>query len=118
MQIMQFLIGFTFALGHLFVEYTVPVSTPYTVSSTFTSAVSSPSAAISSAVASATAAAASTAAAAASTPIASWLKKLAFRAAGEEGLAENVLNDQGKPFGPDANDIVETVKREVRYRTQ
>ena len=115
MQIMQFLIGFTFALGHLFVEYTVPVSTPYTVTSTFTSAVSSPSAAISGAISSAVT---SAAAAAASTPIASWLKKLAFRAAGEEGLAENVLNDQGKPFGPDANDIVETVKREVRYRTQ
>jgi len=114
MQIMQFLIGFTFALSHLFVEYTVPVSTPYTITSTFTSIASaafSPSAAISSAVTSA-------AAATISTPIASWLKKLAFRAAGEEGLAENVLNDQGKPFGPDATDIVETVKREVRYRIQ
>ena len=112
MQIMQFLIGFTFALSHLFVEYTVPVSTSYTITSTFTSIASSPSSAISTAITSATAAAA------ASTPIASWLKKLAFRAAGEEGLAENVLNDQGKPFGPDANYLIETIKREVRYRTQ
>jgi hypothetical protein len=31
-----------------------------------------------------------------------WLKKLAFRAAGAEGIAENVLNSQGQHFGADA----------------
>lgn len=28
-----------------------------------------------------------------------WLKKMAFRAAGEEGLAENVRNERGQTFG-------------------
>ena len=31
-----------------------------------------------------------------------WLKKFAFRAAGAEGIAENVLNAQGQHFGADA----------------
>ena len=38
----------------------------------------------------------------ASADFAGWLKKAALRAAGEEGLAENVRNHNGEPFGIDA----------------
>lgn len=49
-----------------------------------------------------------------------WLKKVALRAAGHEGLAENVLNEQGRPFGVDAVHIVEDLKarEETRYRDE
>jgi len=115
MQIMQFLIGFTFAAAHLFIEYTVPVSTPYTITSTLTSIVSAASSVASQAATEVSSVAV------ASTPVAAWLKKLAFRAAGEEGLAENVLNDQGSVFGPEVinqQHIIETVQQSVKYRIQ
>lgn len=114
LQILQFLIGFTFAAGHLFVEYSVPVTMPYTVTSTITSIVSAASSAVSQAATEASSIAAG------ATPVAAWLKKLAFRAAGEEGLAENVLNEAGAIFGPETEaheDIIETIQRQVTHRT-
>lgn len=50
----------------------------------------------------------------------SWLKKAALRAAGEEGLAENVRNSRGEPFGIDAVHAaqVEKAQKEIRYKTQ
>lgn len=56
----------------------------------------------------------------ASAGLGSWLKKLAFRAAGEEGLAENVRNEQGKPFGIDALHAAKDLKarEEIRYRDE
>ena len=107
MQIMQFLIGFTFAAAHLFVEYSVPVRTPYTITSTLTSIVSAASSAASNAATEVSSVAVAAA------PVAAWLKKLAFRAAGEEGLAENVLNDFGSQ-----RDIVEIIEKSVKYRIQ
>jgi hypothetical protein len=77
---MQFLVGFTFAVLHLFVVYTVPVSVPYKAAETITSAASSLVNAVTDSAAAATATGASLA----------ILKKLVYRAAGEEGLAENV----------------------------
>ena len=65
MQITQFLIGTTWAASYLFVHYTLPLD---------------PSAASAAAAATGSADAGSV----------SWLKKLAFRAAGAEGIAENV----------------------------
>ena len=52
--------------------------------------------------------------------VGAWLKKLALRGAGYEGLAENVLNDYGKPFGVDAVHIVEDAIRreETRYKDE
>src|SRR6201999_255213 len=49
-----------------------------------------------------------------------WLKKAVLRGAGYEGLAENVLNERGKPFGVDALHIAEDVVRreETRYRDE
>ena len=110
MQIAQFVVGTTFALAHLFISYTIPTSVPYVYSlADLTSAISSD---ISSA--------ASVATASASAGLGSWLKKLAFRAAGEEGLAENVRNEQGKPFGIDALHAAKDLKarEEIRYRDE
>ena len=46
------------------------------------------------------------------------LKKIALRAAGEEGLAENVRNSQGELFGIEAIKVpeVEKAQEETRYR--
>ena len=60
------------------------------------------------------------ASATASAGFSSWLKKAALRAAGEEGLAENVRNNQGETFGVDAIHAaeVEKAQEEIRYRTE
>lgn len=122
MQIAQFLIGMTFAALHLFVEYDVPVNTPYTVTHTITSVLSeatqSASSVISEAASSITA----------SVGVAQMLKKMALRAAGEEGLAENVLDKRGRHFGAHAPIIPQIIKdklpnfretfhQETQYRT-
>jgi hypothetical protein len=80
MQISQFLIGITFAALHLFVTYDIPITKAEAVSKTLDQMASSAMAGISSAAATAS-----------SAGIAAWLKQAALRAAGEEGLAENVL---------------------------
>ncbi|KIW04927.1 hypothetical protein, variant [Verruconis gallopava] len=80
-QILQFLIGITFAGMHLFVTYDVPLSKAGAVSKTLSAAASSVASGVSAAAASVTA----------SSGVAGWLKQAALRAAGEEGLAENVV---------------------------
>ncbi|KAF2143331.1 uncharacterized protein K452DRAFT_357665 [Aplosporella prunicola CBS 121167] len=110
MQIMQFVVGASFATLHLFVAYTVPVSTPYTLVHTITSAVESAATAASSSLNSA-------ATAVATAGLGAYLRKLAYRAAGEEGLAENVRDEQGHIFGPEASHHVET-REEVRWRNE
>lgn len=104
MQISQFVIGAPFAFAHLFVEYQSPISVPYLyqlsdAASTVASGVSS---------------------AAASADYAAYAKKLLLRAAGREGLAENVLNNQGRTFGVDAlHPARDLVRRyETRYREE
>ncbi|KAL2006870.1 hypothetical protein VTN00DRAFT_9538 [Thermoascus crustaceus] len=89
MQITQFVIGTAMAAIHLFVRYTIPVLVPYAAP---TPAPAAPSAAESGVAASATA----------SASLVPWLKKLALRAAGAEGIAENVLDAQGQQLGVDA----------------
>ncbi|KAH7128818.1 GNS1/SUR4 family-domain-containing protein [Dendryphion nanum] len=87
LQITQFLVGCTFAGLHLFVSYTVPVSVPHQIKETLTSAVPVISSSASSLVPSSTSI--SELAAATGAAVA-FLKKLVYRAAGEEGLAENI----------------------------
>ncbi|KAF2757019.1 hypothetical protein EJ05DRAFT_487015 [Pseudovirgaria hyperparasitica] len=93
MQITQFVVGGSFAILHLCIQYTVPVSTPYRIAKAAQVAVSTASSALSSVASEATAASAVAG-------FGSYIKKLALRAAGEEGLAENmgerphVLKDQ------------------------
>lgn len=111
MQIGQFLVGFTFAAGHLFVEYTIPSHISYAGRYGIKQAASAVSAAAAN-IATAASDPAVTAGAAA------WLKKLAFRAAGEEGLAENVRNQYGEVFGPEADHVqstLEEMKRNTAY---
>jgi hypothetical protein len=91
MQITQFLVGATFAAVHLFVSYTVPVSVAHKVAEQVTSSVSPSSIAstVSSAVSSVTESA-SAALPTATGPALAFLWKLVYRAAGDEGLAENI----------------------------
>ncbi|CAI6336301.1 unnamed protein product [Periconia digitata] len=85
MQITQFLVGVVFAACHLFVSYTVPVSVPYNVAEKVLSKVNVSS------IASAASSATSSAVVAPATGVAiAFLKKMIYRAAGDEGLAENV----------------------------
>ncbi|RDW84602.1 elongation of fatty acids protein [Coleophoma cylindrospora] len=72
MQIIQFLVGASYAALHSFVSYTIPVEVPVRI-------VPAASSTVSAVAASATAAG-----------IGSLVKKFLFRAAGEEGLAGNV----------------------------
>lgn len=111
LQIIQMVVGATFAFLHLFVGYTIPVSVPYVYSlADLTSNLSSD---VRSALPSATLASATAG-------LGSWLKKLAFRAAGEEGLAENVRNEAGELFGIDALHAASDLKarQEIRYRDE
>ncbi|KAK6605692.1 gns1 sur4 family protein [Botrytis cinerea] len=78
MQIIQFLVGATYATVHSFISYTVTVQVP------------SIPATISSITSSASVVATSAAAVATSSGVADMIKKLLYRAIGEEGLAENV----------------------------
>jgi hypothetical protein len=79
MQIIQFLVGASYAMLHSFISYSIPVQ------------VASIKHTVSSAADAATAVASSAVAVATSAGLGSMLKKILFRAAGEEGVAENVL---------------------------
>jgi hypothetical protein len=117
MQIIQFVIGASFAFAHLIIAYQIPVSVPYTFSLADLTSVAS---AVTTDTAGAVSTTTATATATASAGVASWIKKLAFRAAGREGLAENVVNEQGETFGIDAVHAAEDLKarEEVRYRDE
>ena len=110
LQITQLLVGSAYALGHLFIAYNVPVNTPYLFTHNLSSALPTLTSSVSSAFASATA----------SVGAANWLKKIALRAAGEEGLAENVRNSRGETFGLDAVKAaeVEKAREEIRYKME
>ena len=95
---------------HLFVAYRAPVETPYRFVHNLSTALPS---------------LASTATSAASTALASgdagaWARKLALRAAGMEGLAQQATNRAGRPFGHDAAHAqqVEQAAEEIRYRAE
>ena len=112
LQIAQIVLGVSYAFAHLFVAYDIPVQEAYlyvhNLSTALPSTASTVSSTLSSALASATNAAG----------FGDWLKKAALRAAGEEGLAENVRNYQGETFGIDAIHAaeVEKAQEEIRYR--
>jgi hypothetical protein len=77
MQIIQFLVGASYAALHSFISYTIPIQVPDVASTE-------------NAASAATTAVSSAAAVATSAGFANLLKKFLFRAAGEEGLAENI----------------------------
>ena len=118
MQISQFLVGITFASLHLFVHYTVPVSTPYTWTKTVSSVVSAASAAVSHA---AHEIGTQASAAAESPGIGLFLKQLLLRALGEAGMAKKLGQDANRTpqFVPQSNvNITEALERETKWRTQ
>ncbi|EXJ91113.1 hypothetical protein A1O1_04220 [Capronia coronata CBS 617.96] len=114
LQITQFVVGATYAFLHLIIAYRIPVSVPYiyhvggVASKVFTDLPTQASTTLASAMSTASAGAGA------------WLKKAALRAAGYEGLAENVLNEQGSPFGIDAVHMAEefVAREETRYRDE
>lgn len=117
LQIAQFVFGASYAALHLFVEYDIPIATPYQVVSTVQRVVSS--------VSSAATAIPSAASQAVASPIASatlgaLIKKLLLRAAGEEGVAERVRNDRGELTTPNITEKIEYFNEqtyETRWRT-
>ena len=92
--------------------YDIPIEVAYSyvhnLSTALPSTASTISSTLNSALSSATAVAG----------LGSWLKKAALRAAGEEGLAENVRNDLGETFGIDAIHAsqVEKAQEEIKYQ--
>lgn len=113
MQITQFLFGATFAATHLFVKYDIPVATAYKI----VHPVSSLLAAATSTVAEV----ASSASSAVATPTAygALLKRFLLRAAGEEGVAENVRDPiTGHALSPAAEEAVQRYHEETRWRNE
>ncbi|GAB1738974.1 hypothetical protein NU219Hw_g3742t1 [Hortaea werneckii] len=134
LQIAQFLFGASYAAMHLFVQYDIPISTPYYVASTVQRAASSAS----SAAASITASASSDISSAVASPTATatlgaLLKKILLRAAGEEGLAERVHRERRSnpanliptpglvpdlPTVPDMAEKIQQFNEETFYETR
>jgi len=115
LQIFQIVFGTSYALAHLFLAYDIPFNAPYRFVHNLSTALPSAASTVSSA---ASAAATSLATSASAAGFGNWLKKAALRAAGEEGLAENVRNYQGETFGIDAvhHSQVEKAQEEIRYK--
>ncbi|RMZ83821.1 hypothetical protein DV737_g1419, partial [Chaetothyriales sp. CBS 132003] len=118
MQITQFVVGVIFALAHLFVAYQLPVTVPYVAK--LGTVVSSAALSAVSALPLEASAGKSIATASASAGTAAWLKKAALRAAGREGLAENVLTQKGQGFGHEVAEALHQVvfTEETRFRTE
>jgi len=90
LQITQFLVGSAFAAVHLFVSYTVPVSIAYKITEKVVPpSTSTVATTVSSAVASATESVVTALPTVTGVAVA-FLRKLIYRAAGDEGLAENI----------------------------
>nr|POF23960.1 putative fatty acid elongation protein 3 [Quercus suber] len=104
LQIAQFLFGASYAAAHLFVQYDIPVSTPYQIVDTVRKAVSSVSSAASAA---STAASSLVESPLASASLGAMVKKLLLRAAGEEGVAERIHNDRGDLLTPHIAEKIE-----------
>lgn len=114
LQIAQIVFGATYALVHLFIAYDIPIEKPYLFAHNLSTALPSSASSISSAVNTALTSVSAVA------DIGSWLKKAALRAAGEEGLAENVRNHQGATFGIDAIHAADADKAQekIQYRME
>ena len=113
LQIAQFVVGASYALAHLFVAYRIPVETPYVLYRNLSTALPT-------LASTASAAATSAAQAFRGGDTSDWLRKLALRAAGVEGLAEHARNHAGEPFGIDGAKLQQAEQRleEVRFRSE
>ena len=113
LQIAQFVIGTGYAMAHFFISYSAPVTKPYTVTKKIVSTASAMSSIASSAVKSGVS---TSPTATAANKLGGFLKKIALRAAGEEGLAENIRDEDDHFFGAEAEHLIETLKSETRYK--
>lgn len=111
MQIAQFLWGATYAAAHLFIQYDIPIATPYKVLAT----VSSVAASATSAVASATSEVSKVIEyPAATASVGALIKKFLLRAAGEEGIAERVgIPHDSKPVSQHIEERMEQLAHHV-----
>ncbi|KAF2715626.1 hypothetical protein K504DRAFT_367785 [Pleomassaria siparia CBS 279.74] len=109
LQITQFLVGASFALVHLFVSYTVPVPVRYEVIDKVLQSSSSTVSSVVSTVTSSEALPTATGAAIA------FLKKLVYRAAGEEGLAENIFQPSNHNIAPVAGTFADHAQQFLRH---
>ena len=108
LQIAQILFGASYAIAHLFIAYEIPVASKVVIIRNLSTLIPTATSAIASKATSL----------ANSANIEAWLKKLALRAAGEEGLAENVRNTRGETFGIDAIHAAEVEKAQevIQYK--
>lgn len=105
MQIAQFLFGASYAALHLFVQYDIPIATPYKVLAAVSTAASSASSAVASATSEVSKVIESPAATAS---IGALIKKYLLRAAGEEGVAERVgIPHDNKPVAQHIEERIE-----------
>ena len=122
MQIMQFIVGATFASAHLFVYYSVPVTVPYKVAQAISSAAASASSVASSASVAAAVAAtpslASPVGAAATNSALTFFNKVAALAAGAPGVAANIQHgDNDSLFGLGDSQPLEQIKYHTTHTT-
>lgn len=123
MQITQFLVGASFASLHLFIQYDIPITTMYKVLHPVTS--------VASAASSTAVSLTSSAAQAASSPaLAARIMRLLLRAAGDEGVAENVRDNANQIILPGsgsgiadnihsaAQSVAQKFHEETVYRTE
>ncbi|EME48248.1 hypothetical protein DOTSEDRAFT_147557 [Dothistroma septosporum NZE10] len=122
MQIAQFLWGASYAAAHLFIQYDIPIATPYQIASTIQAAAAN--------VSSAASATASTISKVIESPAATGTlvalaKKLLLRAVGAEGIAELVTDDRGGHITPHIEEKIEQFNErshapqyETRWRTE
>lgn len=101
----------TYAVFHLFVAYRVPIYTPYVFLHNLSTALPSATSSI--------------ATAASSADVGSWAKKVMLRAVGDEGLSENVRNNNGNLFGHEGTRAaqielaeVQKARQEIRHRLE
>ncbi|GAB7361824.1 hypothetical protein MBLNU230_g1866t1 [Neophaeotheca triangularis] len=111
MQIAQFVFGASYAALHLFIQYDIPIQTPYQVLSSVQSVASTASSAVNSAT--------STVEEIFESPTAvatyrALIKKLLLRAAGEEGAAERISNDRGHHVPPKVEQKIEQFRQEAQ----
>ncbi|KAG9637946.1 hypothetical protein KCU95_g4020, partial [Aureobasidium melanogenum] len=106
MQITQFLFGASYAALHLFVKYDIPIATAYSIFHP-----------ISSAVAKASSTASSVVSAVPAETYGAILRRILLRAAGDEGVAENVRDKQGNLIMEKAQEAIQKYHEETRYRT-
>jgi hypothetical protein len=103
MQITQFVFGASYAAIHLFVKYDIPIVTAYNIFHPISSAVAKASSTASSVVAAET--------------YGAILRRILLRAAGDEGVAENVRDNQGNMIMEKAQEAIQKYHEETRYRT-